>query len=63
MPGMGPVLTAELLAHTTEYASAAKLAAHAGIAPVSWDSGGISGYHRAARRYHAVLRNVFWMSA
>jgi hypothetical protein len=60
---MGPVLTAELLAHTTEYASAAKLAAHAGIARVSWDSGGISGYHRAARRYHAVLRNVFWMFA
>ena len=66
LPGMGPVLTAELLVHTngmTEYDSPAKLAAHAGLAPVTRDSGTLSGNHRGPRRYHRVLRNVFWMSA
>ncbi|WP_412743815.1 IS110 family transposase [Krasilnikovia sp. MM14-A1004] len=66
LPGMGPVLTAELLVHTngmTEYDSPAKLAAHAGLAPVTRDSGAVSGNHHSPRRYHRVLRNVFWMSA
>jgi transposase len=66
LPGMGPVLTAELLVHTnsmTEYDSLAKLAAHAGLAPVTRDSGTVSGNHHGPRRYHRVLRNVFWMSA
>jgi transposase len=73
LPGMGQVLTAELLVHTnnmteyasnmTEYASAAKLAAHAGLAPVSQDSGAVSGNHRGARRFHRPLRQLFWMAA
>ncbi|GAB1644173.1 IS110 family transposase [Krasilnikovia sp. MM14-A1259] len=66
LPGMGPVLTAELLVHTngmTEYDSPAQLAAHAGLAPVTRDSGAVCGNHRSPRRYHRVLRNVFWMSA
>jgi transposase len=53
LPGMGPLLTAELLVHTagmTEYDSPAKLAAHAGLAPVSRDSGTVSGNHRQPRR-------------
>ena len=63
---MGQTLTAELLVHTnnmTEYPSAAKLAAHAGLAPVSRDSGVIAGKHRGARRFHRPLRQLFWMAA
>jgi transposase len=66
LPGMGQALTAELLVYTnnmTEYASAAKLAAHAGLAPVSRDSGAITGNHRSARRFHRPLRQLFWMAA
>ncbi|MFI7517737.1 IS110 family transposase [Micromonospora echinofusca] len=66
MPGMGPLLTAELLVHTaamTEYDSPAKLAAHAGLAPVSRDSGTVSGNHRQPRRYHRRLRHILWMAA
>jgi transposase len=66
LPGMGKILTAELLVHTenmTEYGSAAKLAAHAGLAPVSRDSGVVSGNHRGARRFHRPLRQGFWMAA
>ncbi|MFI5835397.1 transposase [Micromonospora sp. NPDC051300] len=62
---MGPLLTAELLVHTagmTEYDSPAKLAAHAGLAPVSRDSGTISGNHRPPRRYHRRLRHILWMA-
>lgn len=66
LPGMGKVLTAELLVHTenmTEYGSAAKLAAHAGLAPVARDSGVVTGNHRGPRRFHRPLRQVFWMAA
>lgn len=66
LPGMGPLLTAELLVHTagmTEYDSPAKLAAHAGLAPVSRDSGTASGNHRQPRRYHRRLRHILWMAA
>ncbi|MFV2112968.1 transposase [Micromonospora sp. LOL_025] len=66
LPGMGPLLTAELLVHTagmTEYDSPAKLAAHAGLAPVSRDSGTVSGNHRQPRRYHRRLRHILWMAA
>ncbi|WP_406066430.1 IS110 family transposase [Micromonospora sp. NBC_00860] len=62
---MGTLLTAELLVHTagmTEYPTAAKLAAHAGLAPVSRDSGAISGNHRGPRRYHRKLRHILWMA-
>ncbi|WP_233599686.1 IS110 family transposase [Micromonospora sp. M71_S20] len=66
LPGMGPLLTAELLVHTagmTEYDSPAKLAAHAGLAPVSRDSGSVSGNHRQPRRFHRRLRHILWMAA
>jgi hypothetical protein len=66
LPGMGALLTAELLVHTagmTEYDSPTKLAAHAGLAPVSRDSGTVSGNHRTARRYHRRLRHILWMAA
>ncbi|MEV0809644.1 IS110 family transposase [Micromonospora sp. NPDC050200] len=66
LPGMGSLLTAELLVHTagmTEYDSPAKLAAHAGLAPVSRDSGTVSGNHRQPRRYHRRLRHILWMAA
>ncbi|MEE3919484.1 transposase [Micromonospora sp. BRA006-A] len=66
LPGMGPLLTAELLVHTagmTEYDSPTKLAAHAGLAPVSCDSGTVSGNHRQPRRYHRRLRHILWMAA
>ncbi|MEV7267387.1 transposase [Micromonospora aurantiaca] len=66
LPSMGPLLTAELLVHTAgmpEYDSPTKLAAHAGLAPVSRDSGTVSGNHRPARRYHRRLRHILWMAA
>ncbi|MFV2103174.1 IS110 family transposase [Micromonospora sp. LOL_024] len=66
LPGMGTLLTAELLVHTagmTEYATAAKLAAHAGLAPISRDSGTTSGNHRGPRRFHRKLRHILWMAA
>jgi len=66
LPGMGNLLTAELLVHTggfSEYASPDKLAAHAGLAPIAHDSGGVTGNHRGPRRYHRRLRHILWMSA
>lgn len=66
LPGMGTLLTAELLVHTagmTEYPTAAKLAAHAGLAPISRDSGTTSGNHRGPRRFHRKLRHILWMAA
>ncbi|MEU4772482.1 transposase [Micromonospora sp. NPDC023644] len=66
LPGMGALLTAELLVHTagmTEHDSPAKLAAHAGLAPVSRDSGTVSGNHRQPRRFHRRLRHILWMAA
>ncbi|WP_410814917.1 IS110 family transposase [Micromonospora sp. 067-2] len=66
LPGMGTLLTAELLVHTagmTEYRSAATLAAHAGLAPASRDSGKISGNHRGPRQYHRKLRHILWMAS
>jgi transposase IS116/IS110/IS902 family protein len=66
LPGMGTLLTAELLVHTgnlAEYTSPDVLAAHAGLAPVAHDSGAVSGNHRGPQRYHRRLRHIFWMSA
>ncbi len=66
LPGMGTLLTPELLVHTggfSEYASPHKLAAHAGLAPIAHDSGGVNGNHRGPRRYHRRLRHILWMSA
>lgn len=48
LPGMGPILGAEFLAivgDLSSYADAGRLAAHAGLAPVSRDSGRRTGNH------------------
>ncbi|MET8360544.1 transposase [Micromonospora sp. NPDC005171] len=42
--------------------SPAKLAAHAGLAPVSRDFGTVSGNHRQPRRFHRRLRHILWMA-
>jgi transposase len=66
LPGMGVLLTAELLVYTNNLAdhdSADQLAAHAGLAPAVRDSGAVTGNHRRPRRYHRDLRRVFHLSA
>ncbi|MFB7600729.1 IS110 family transposase [Streptomyces sp. NPDC056160] len=67
MPGIGPVLGAEFIAHTggdlSIFASADRLAGVAGLAPVPKDSGRISGNMRRPRRYCRRLLRVFYMSA
>lgn len=67
MPGIGPVLGAEFIAHTggdlSIFASADRLAGVAGLAPVPKDSGRISGNMRRPRRYCRHLLRVFYMSA
>ncbi|MCW2640452.1 MAG: mobile element protein [Dactylosporangium sp.] len=65
LPGMGPVLAAEFIAHAGTldgYRSPAALAAHAGLAPVARDSGRVQGHQRRPHRYHRGLRRVFSMS-
>lgn len=67
VPGIGTRLGAEFLAATggdmAAFGSAAKLAAYAGLAPVSHDSGSRSGVLHRPRRYHRELRRVFYMAA
>lgn len=66
MIGMGPVLTAELIAIAGDfsgYANADRLAGHAGLAPVEHDSGQIGGVQRRPVRYHRGLRRVFTQSS
>lgn len=67
VPGIGTRLGAEFLAATggdmAAFGSAAKLAAYAGLAPVSHDSGGRSGVLHRPQRYHRELRRVFYMAA
>ncbi|MGW6732390.1 IS110 family transposase [Streptomyces sp. NPDC055013] len=66
LPGMGPVLGAELLAivgDLSSYADAGRLAAHAGLAPVPRDSGRRTGNHHRPKHYHRRLRHVFYMAA
>jgi transposase len=67
MPGLGPVLGAEFIAHTggdlSIFDSADRLAGVAGLAPVPKDSGRISGNMRRPRRYCRRLLRVFCMSA
>jgi transposase len=65
LPGMGVVLTSEWLAVAGEwhrFASAAKLAAAAGVAPVLRQSGRVRVLRRA-RRGHRVLKWVLYQSA
>ncbi|MEO3748415.1 IS110 family transposase [Plantactinospora sp. B5E13] len=66
LPGIGTTLAAEFLAHAgtlTTYPSAAALAAHAGLAPISRDSGRRQGHQIRPHRYHRGLRRVFSMSS
>jgi transposase len=67
MPGIGPVLAAEFIAHTggdmSVFGTADRLAGVAGLAPVPKDSGRISGNMRRPRRYCRRLMRVFYMSA
>jgi transposase len=66
MPGMGPLLTAELIARTgdlSSYRNAGHLAAHAGIAPVPNDSGRrLNNLHRPTH-YDRRLCRIFYLSA
>lgn len=64
LPGMGAMLTAELLAevgNVARYGSADGLAAAAGVAPVLRASGGTS-YKRRSRRGNRTLKFVFYRS-
>ncbi|WP_307705041.1 IS110 family transposase [Streptomyces sp. V1I6] len=66
MPGMGPILGAELLAIVGDMSShrdAGQLAAHAGLAPVPRDSGRKTGNLHRPKHYNRRLRWVFYMSA
>ena len=66
LPGIGTTLAAEFLAHAgtlTTYPSPAALAAHAGLAPISRDSGRRQGHQVRPHRYHRGLRRVFSMSS
>ncbi|MFC8238542.1 IS110 family transposase [Streptomyces sp. NPDC057284] len=67
MPGLGPVLGAEFIAHTggdmNVFGSPDRLAGVAGLAPVPKDSGRISDNMRRPRRYCRRLMRVFYMSA
>jgi transposase len=66
MPGMGPILGAELLGivgDMSRHRDAGHLAAHAGLAPVPRDSGRRSGNMHRPKHYNRRLRWVFYMSA
>lgn len=67
LPGMGPILGAEFIVATggdlAAFASPARLAAYAGLAPVPRDSGRRTGNRHRPRRYHRGLRRVFYMAA
>jgi transposase len=66
MPGMGPILDAELVAivgDLSTYRDAGRLAANAGLAPVARDSGRRTGNNHRPQRYHRRLRYVFYLSA
>lgn len=67
MPGFGTLLGAEFLAAVggdlAAFASADRLAAISGLAPLPRDSGRISGNNRRPRRYDRRLLRVFYLSA
>lgn len=66
LPGMGPILGAELIAAAGDlngYANPGRLASAAGLVPVPRDSGRrIGNLHRPVR-YSRKLRRVFYLSA
>lgn len=67
MPGIGPVLGAELLAATggdlESFPTPDRLAAFAGVAPAPRDSGKVSGNLHRPTRYHRRLQRVLYTSA
>lgn len=66
MPGMGPILGAELIAAAGDlngYANAGRLASAAGLVPVPRDSGRRTGNLHRPIRYSRKLRRVFYLSA
>jgi transposase len=66
LPGMGPLLAAELLVAVGDLSSfpdARHLAAYAGLAPVARDSGRRTNNLHPPKRYNRSLRRVFYLSA
>jgi transposase len=66
MPGMGPILGAELVAIVGDlsgYRDAGRLASHAGLAPVARDSGRRTGNYHRPKRYNRRLRHIFYLAA
>ncbi|MFC5668311.1 IS110 family transposase [Kitasatospora misakiensis] len=66
MPGIGPILGAELVVAAgdlTAYADAGHLASAAGLVPVPRDSGRRTGNLHRPKRYSRRLRRVFYLSA
>ncbi|WP_037603418.1 IS110 family RNA-guided transposase [Streptacidiphilus rugosus] len=66
MPGIGPILGAELLVAAGDlanYADSGHLASAAGLVPVPRDSGRRTGNLHRPKRYSRRLRRVFYMSA
>ena len=65
-PGMGPLLGAEFLVavgDTSAFAGSGHLAAYAGLAPASRDSGRRTGNNRRMRGGNKALKRVFYLSA
>lgn len=66
LPGMGPILGAELIAAAGDlngYSNAGRLASAAGLVPVPRDSGRRTGNLHRPSRYSRKLRRVFYLSA
>lgn len=66
LPGMGPILGAELIAAAGDlagYPNAGRLASAAGLVPVPRDSGRRTGNLHRPMRYSRKLRRVFYLSA
>ena len=66
LPGMGPILGAELIAAAGDlngYANTGRLASAAGLVPVPRDSGRRTGNMHRPMRYSRKLRRVFYLSA
>lgn len=65
LPGFGPRLTARTLVELEgkTFTSAAKLAAYAGVAPVTRQSGTSLRHHRRSKRSNATLSNAWFQAA
>jgi transposase len=66
LPGMGPILGAELLAAVIDLArfpDAGHLATYAGLAPVPRDSGRRTGNLHRPKRYNRTLLRAFYLAA